>query len=267
MSLNDATPPATISNLTIEKTAHNGVILSFTAPGTTGWLGRHRFTQMRVSTQPLTLANFYTVPQASPSRRPSAPGTPEKLIINSLDEGQQYYFVVRAVDKAGNAGGLSDSVFTTLPASNTLLFDNCDSVNLAWTGMGFGLTPGDAHTGGNSWQDSPNVAYTAGTVSTLTSTGFNLSGLGRPRLSYYVQYSFTNRLDRTDRMEVQVSTDGGTSWTPVRKYRNSYSPWLREVVPLDQFVGATNLRVRFYVESDGDIFVDDGAYLDDIRML
>ncbi|MBX7247399.1 MAG: S8 family serine peptidase [Candidatus Sumerlaeaceae bacterium] len=266
VGLNDAIPPATISNLMIEKVAHNGVILRFTTPGDNGMSGQASLYQVRVSTQPLSLANFYTVPQAIPSRRPSAPGTAEKLILNNLDEGQQYYFAVRAVDKAGNAGGLSNSVSASLPASNTLFFDACDSVNPVWTAVGFGLTPGDAHTGGNSWQDSPNAAYTTGTVSTLTSSGFNLSGLARPRLSYYVQYSFTTRLDQQDRMEVQVSTDGGATWIPVRKYRNSYSPWLREVVPLDQFVGATNLRVRFYVVSDGDIFVDDGAYLDDIRI-
>jgi hypothetical protein len=190
----------------------------------------------------------------------------DRILLNDLDFGKTYYLAVVAVDEAGNAGGLSNPLSVTTPSPVVLFDDPCDTTSPVWTASGFTLTTGTAATGTQSWQDSPGALYTTGTQASLTSSGFDISGLARPRLSFYLEHNFPSRLSQGDRLEVQVSTDGGLSWTALRKFTKACSPPRRFVVPLDDFAPATDLRVRFLFVSDGDSFVDDGVYLDDIRL-
>ncbi len=263
----DTTAPAGIPDLAVAQVAHNGVILRFTAPADDGPSGRATFYQVRVSTAPVSAAQFPLLPETPVSIVPGAPGTLEQIVINDLDAGTTRYFAVRAVDAAGNAGPVSGSVSASLSLPATVFFDSCDTTNPAWTAAGgFELAPGPSKTGTLSWQDSPGGLYTSSTVATLTGGPFDISGLPRPRLSFELQHFIALSNTGADRFEVQASSDGGSSWTVLLRLRRNYCPFKRRVVPLDDFAGASSLMLRFVRVADADNFVDDGVYLDDIRV-
>ncbi|MCX7717657.1 MAG: S8 family serine peptidase [Candidatus Sumerlaeaceae bacterium] len=262
----DLAPPSAITDLATERVGPNGVVLRFTAPGDDGSSGTAAFYDVRVSSEPITAGNFRSAPIAYPYTRPTAAGSVDRIVLNDLEFGKTYYLAVVAVDEAGNAGSISNLVSVTTPNPIMLFDDPCDTTSPVWAASGFSLTTGTAATGTRSWQDSPGALYTTGTQATLTSSGFDISGLARPRLSFYLEHNFPSRLSQGDRLEVQVSADGGSSWTALRKFTKACSPPRRHVVPLDDFAAVTDLRIRFLFVSDDDSFVDDGVYLDDIRL-
>jgi hypothetical protein len=262
----DTVAPSPISDLALERAGPNGVVVRFTAPGDDGASGSASLYDARISTQPIDASNFRTAPMAHPFARPAPGGATDRLLFNDLMPATTYYFAVVGVDEAGNAGGISNPLSVTLPSPVVLFDDPCDTTASVWTASGFTLTTGGAVTGSQSWQDSPGALYPPGVQATLTSTGFDVTGLARPRLSFFLDYSFPSRLSQGDRLEVQVSVDGGASWMALRKFTKACTPSRRYVVPLDDFAGAPDLRIRFLFVSDGDSFVEDGVYLDDIRL-
>jgi subtilisin family serine protease len=265
VSANDNVAPGAIPDFAVEKAAHNGVILRLTSPGDDPGVGAPAFYQVRVSTGPVTLANFNRLSATQPWIRPLGAGTTQRILINDLEENMTVHIGVRAVDEAGNPGPLATAA-ASLPATISYFFDPCDTPSPVWTATGFTLAGGDTHTGSLSWQESPGDVYTTGTIASLTGGPFNLSEATRPRLSYYLEHYFPSRFGELDRLEVQASGDGGATWSPLRKHRATLSPPARQVVPLDTFAGIPNVAVRFLFIADSNDFVDDGVYLDDIRI-
>lgn len=257
--------PEAIRDLKVERFGYNGVVLRFTAPAGHGPLGRASFYQARVSTEPVTSGNFYTLPAYPVYIHPGIPGTVQQFLLNDLDEDTTYCFALRAVDASGEAGDVSNPVSVHLPSSTPLFYDSCDTTSSAWTADGFTLAPGAAHTGIMSWQDSPGRAYDPSTTVTLTSRGFDLRGIIRPRLSFYMQHMFPPTRTGGDGLDVQASTDSLT-WHSLRKY-HANSPMRKQVLPLDTFAGASALGIRFLFFSDADDSTsDDGVCIDDIRL-
>lgn len=262
----DFTPPSAITNLAVDRNAHNGAVVKLTAPSDPGNAAPVLAYQVRVSTGPITAANFYSLPLTPPGAAPSLPGTQQHLLLNNLEPATAYNVAIRAVDRAGNAGPMTTTSLTT-PARTDVFFDPCDSALPFWTASGgFALAESLAHTGCFTWQDSPGAGYPADMAATLTSGQINIATAIRPRLSFYLNYLFPSRVASPDRLEVQASIDAGATWTPLRKYQFTYTPFRREIVPLDDFKGAPDLRIRFLVVSNSDTYLSDGVYIDDIAV-
>jgi hypothetical protein len=85
-------------------------------------------------------------------------------------------------------------------------------------------------------------------------------------LSFYLQHFFPNRFGEGDRLEVEASSDGGATWQRLRRFRASLSPLRRITLPLDELGSSANVFIRFRMIADTNQFVDDGVYLDDIRI-
>jgi hypothetical protein len=101
----------------------------------------------------------------------------------------------------------------------------------------------------------------------------DLSGATDPVLTYWHKGRFATG---SDGIHVQVSMDGGTTWSgdlraygSILYYGGSYpwyvSTWYKEQVDLQAYRGS-NVVVRFLCTSGGDAAVDDGWYVDDVAI-
>ncbi|MBZ0173149.1 MAG: hypothetical protein K8E66_12260, partial [Phycisphaerales bacterium] len=102
------------------------------------------------------------------------------------------------------------------------------------------VTDNSAADGGNSDVDNGST--------TLTSPVLDLSGGVRVTYSYWLNDIAGGPLNN-DAMVVELSLNGGSSWTEVRRYETAASAWREDAV--DVANGTTSGRIRFIV-SDGD---------------
>ncbi|MCZ7539116.1 MAG: PA14 domain-containing protein [Anaerolineae bacterium] len=136
-----------------------------------------------------------------------------------------------------------------------------------------------AYAGSNFWSDSPGTNYAHPTNSALELLPrLNLTSSTNPELIFWHQWD----LGYKDNLYVEVSTDGGKTWTQVWRYLydtlplefcSSCSPvnsgynhilsWHREVVSLRDYVGQI-INIRFRLDALTSSTVDDGWWLDDI---
>ncbi len=139
---------------------------------------------------------------------------------------------------------------------------------------GFAPQPEDDHTPGpgvNAYVtgNEPGATGTSddvdGGVTSLLSPVFDLSGQSGATLVYY-HYGYSRDMSAADTFTVDVSNDGGTTWTNVRSTAALEPRWLRYVVELTGSVPFTNaMRLRFQARD-----VAPGneveAALDDVRV-
>jgi predicted CxxxxCH...CXXCH cytochrome family protein len=84
------------------------VLLTWTAPGDDGQLDGtvYRY-DVRWSTAPIDDANFASANPAGKPPIPQRQGRAQRMVVDGLTPGQNYYFAVRAYDEAGNAGDIA----------------------------------------------------------------------------------------------------------------------------------------------------------------
>lgn len=134
------------------------------------------------------------------------------------------------------------------------------------------LVPGEAHSGRYMWWS--NRADVSDTRLTHT---FDLTGVKRATLKFWTWYYIE---DQWDYGYVEVSTDGGATWTPLATARtttddphgNSYGPgytgesqgWVAEQVDLTPYAGR-QIQVRFEYITD-DAIAQPGMCIDDVSI-
>lgn len=112
----DLIPPAMIDDLTITDSGLDWVELSWTAVGDDGYIGRADYYILGVSAMPITDSNWNSINLTQLNIIPQENGSLESFIVQGLNSGTRYYFAIRAVDDAGNQGGISNNAFgITLP--------------------------------------------------------------------------------------------------------------------------------------------------------
>lgn len=105
-----------------------------------------------------------------------------------------------------------------------------------------------------SYCDNGDFTYMA------MNTGFDLSGYEAATLTWW-QRGVTE--DSYDSIEVDISTDGGSSWTNIYSEYLDTGPWVEESLSLDSYLGEGDVRLRYKMNMDGSICYD-GWYVDDI---
>lgn len=176
-----------------------------------------------------------------------------------------------------------------------LFTDNMDGTfGTNWTGTGgWGFTAaGTGYGGGSSkaMSESPSGNYTSGStrIATYRNT-FNLSGSTAAYLNFWVRHRAENFRDI---LQVQVSADGGTTWTAITGSTTVQEPttfdgskidgkpsltgiredWTRETFDLKDYLSATSLQLRFHFSSDANVTggfdyqTDDGFYIDNLSL-
>ncbi len=118
------------------------------------------------------------------------------------------------------------------------------------------------HSPVHAWSDSPGGNYSNNRDITLTSPALDLSGYE----GIMVQYWQICDTAAGDYCRVDVSADGGETWSEVGVFQatgSSWQPATVEAAPLNQ-QAVTHIRFHFTSDASG---VDDGWYIDDIQVL
>lgn len=148
------------------------------------------------------------------------------------------------------------------------------------TGAAWNFSATNAFSGTKSMTESPAGNYPASSNWTSTcNTTFDLLGCTEAFLSFWVK---TNAENCYDVLRVEVSTNNGTSYTPLcgsntvtearfglgnlPSYTGLSNGWRREIVNLNNYIGSTNLRFRFSFISNATNAAD-GFYIDDVALL
>lgn len=152
----------------------------------------------------------------------------------------------------------------TLPA-------NWATVDITLTGGSWATNAGTVHPSGTAAHSAPNLAYfNSWTASSGSSTrlyrlaGLDLSGISGIQVVFWMYHDTGYTWD--DRVQVQVSTDGGTVWNDVGatipRYDGSVG-WKQHTVDISAYTGAgkTDVRIGFLGISayGNDIHIDDVA--------
>lgn len=140
--------------------------------------------------------------------------------------------------------------------------DDSEGANPGWTATapwGVVTLTGPAGTSTKAWTDSPGGNYADNSNRALTSPVVNLAGIDGVRL---VLDQKCDTEAGWDFGRIEVSTNGGTSWTEVSKCSGD-PQWRRLALDLPALDGAANARIRFRFTSDTNT-VADGWTIDNI---
>lgn len=106
-SRSDVTSPGSAGSLSTLKVRPYAVRISWTSPGENGEQGVAAGYDVRYSDSPIHAGNFNAAEVAPNSIYPGAPGSVEEMWVMGLAPQTDYWFALRALDEAGNAGPLS----------------------------------------------------------------------------------------------------------------------------------------------------------------
>jgi carboxypeptidase T len=156
-----------------------------------------------------------------------------------------------------------DQDFALIPYT-VVLDDDVENGNIGWTPGGtstrWAITTTQSHSPTHSWTDSPSGNYYDNSNTWITSPLLDLTGATDTVLSFWHRY-YTEAT--YDFCHVEVSTDGGSTWSEVAVYDGNHTTWEQVTIPVPQLDGHANARVRFRLESDYSLNYD-GWYVDDI---
>ncbi len=115
----DFTPPATITDLRVNRSASNTYVLEWTATGDDGSSGAAQQYDIRYGTSPLTVANWQDAWVITQTITPSVAGTAQRLSIPNLPQQGNHYFAINVFDDRIQPSGLSNIVgVITYPLNN-----------------------------------------------------------------------------------------------------------------------------------------------------
>ncbi len=158
--------------------------------------------------------------------------------------------------------------------------DPGDSTSDNFDNNGWGTTTATFVSPSSSITDSPGANYPNNTNETITlSNPVDLTNASGANLTFYAKWEIENNYDYT---QVEVSIDGGNSWTPqCGQYTNEGSSnnaqptgeplydgvqndWVFEQIDLSDYLGE-EILVRFQLVSDNGLRAD-GFYFDDLEI-
>ncbi len=93
--------------------------LSWTAPGDDGSLGAVVSYEVRISSTPITPANFTLAEVIANPPAPRPAGARQDFVVRGLSRSNEYWFAVRSRDDVGNWSPLSNVVHWTWPLDNS----------------------------------------------------------------------------------------------------------------------------------------------------
>ncbi|TMQ69860.1 MAG: hypothetical protein E6K81_13955 [Candidatus Eisenbacteria bacterium] len=121
--------------------APDTVTLTWTAPGDDGRVGTATDYELRISTAPITAANWGQATIVPGTPRPLVAGTRQRMIVRGLANGTTYWLALKTVDDAGNWSDVSnvvrwdwiyDASPPAAPTGVAAVKQNGDIVRLTW---------------------------------------------------------------------------------------------------------------------------------------
>jgi hypothetical protein len=179
----------------------------------------------------------------------------------------------------GNIPPLQAFQFFVAPVTFAFV-DSANNTNNWQSTGGWNITSQKFVSAPYSFTESPSGNYQSNTTATFTYLNdINLSNILGASLEFYTQWDIENDWDYG---QVQVSTNGGISWTALEGLHTNpgtgtFQPpdeplfdgtqlsWVVENMDLSEFINQ-NIKLRFYFQSDQSV-TGDGWYIDDIRLM
>jgi carboxypeptidase T len=171
----------------------------------------------------------------------------------------------------------NDTVTKTFGTGIALFTDDCNTL-ANWTGD-WGTTTEYYVSAGSCITDSPNSDYSNSDETEIVLN--NILTLQNSTYAYAQFYAKWNIENDYDFVEFMISTDNGSSWTPLcGKYTNegtnnqdagnplydgNQNNWVLEEVDLSDYLGMNNVRFKFRLKSDN-WEKDDGFSFDDFNI-
>ncbi|MBI5676014.1 MAG: DUF4214 domain-containing protein [Nitrospirae bacterium] len=142
------------------------------------------------------------------------------------------------------------------------LSDNAENGLGNWIAASpWGVTTSSYHGGANSFTDSPAGNYSNNINTSLTLNNAVTISSAMPTLTFWHKYRTEICCDHA---YVEISTNGGTSWTTLAAYQGTLSTWTQISIDLSSYIGQS-VKIRFRLQADGSV-VYDGWYIDDINL-
>lgn len=253
----DTTPPAPVADLAVSRRASTVAEIQFRTSGDDGMTGAAERYDVRVSTSPITSANFSSA-QPVPASVPSLPAG--QLVITQaagLWPGTTLYLGVKAIDNLGNESTVSSfGPFNSRPGSWK---DDVEG-SMQFTPSGtWAISTTKAHSGTKSWTDTPTGNYPNGADLILTQTG-TTTATGNMMVRFWADLAVE---EGDDQLRVEVSRNAGP-WTEVGGFSGT-AAWRAYSAYVPAATG-DSLQIRFRLTSDASTN-GDGAYVDDIAIV
>jgi len=113
-------PPAAIGDLRVLAVTETTAVLTWTATGASGQVGRPDHYRISGSTASLDAANVDAAPLQLNALAHQDAGGAETTFVASLTPGRRWRFAVRGVDASGNAGAISNIAEAVTPTGGAL---------------------------------------------------------------------------------------------------------------------------------------------------
>lgn len=261
----DTTPPAAVSDLGVAAVGLSSVTLSWTSTGDDGVTGTAHNYDVRYSTSPITSANWASASPAIGEPRPQSSGATESFRVKGLQLGTTYYFAMKARDNLDNESALSNVISATTLATGAVVFSDGFETGLSqWTADSpWGRTNSVQRSGSYSVTDSPSGNYANNANVSLTSATINLTGMIDSQLSFWHRYDLESNWDFG---YVEVSGNGGTTWTRLASYTGKVNTFQNATLDLSNYDGNANVKMRFRLQSDASM-VKNGWFIDDVNLV
>ncbi len=202
-------PPAAVVDLAAVSAGSGAVELTWTAPGADANVGTAAQYELRYAPERITSQSWDEAAVVEIHIAPKAAGSAESFLIEGLEGASEYFFVIRALDDAGNAGGLSNnaSVTTDDDVDPSSINDLAAATNaagwgllsLSWTAPGDDGLEGTADHYELRWSDSSidannfgsaNAAIAPAPLPAGSTHNFTLSDLPPEREIYVAMRAF-----------------------------------------------------------------------------
>ena len=153
-------------------------------------------------------------------------------------------------------------------SQNVEFSDDFESGTANWVLEGtWGTTMAHSNSGDYSLADSPGGNYLSNQNITATmAIGVDLSGVPDANLKFGAIYDI--EAGNFDFCYVEASGNGGATWETIASFlgEDNSSPWVEYTYSLSDFVGSSDVKIRFRFFSDGATEYD-GIYIDDFQII
>jgi hypothetical protein len=208
--------------------------------------------------------DFYNIYRnAEPA--PYATSEEPAFLDTGVENGTPYSYYVTAIFlESGEESGPSNPV-TVIPMPPIALpfFDDFETGAPYWTlESSWGLQQGIYHSSDYSLTESPAGNYTANMNASTTLRALNFTGATSAQVSFWSRYNIESDYDF---MYLEVSTNG-SDWNEIASYTGNQNTWVLKTYPLDNYLGETNVIIRFRFTSD--VYIEaQGMFIDDLEVM
>lgn len=250
----DTAPPAAVADLTVSRRAFTVVEMSFRTSGDDGMTGAAEGYDVRVSSLPITDANFSSAQPMSVS----VPSLPAGQLVTAQPQGfwpgQTVYVAVQAKDNLGNRSAVSS--FGPVNLKSTYWGDRVEGVNQFTATGTWATTTTKAFSGTRSWTDTPTGNYPNNANLILTQTNA-VTVPGPVGVSFWGDLALEAN---DDFLYLEYQINGG-AWQQANRWTGT-STWKNLAGSIPSNPG-DSVRIRFRLVSDGSTTAN-GVYIDDI---